>query len=1160
MSALSKGNQWLMVILLTSLLLPGVYPTAALSPPLAVETEAFPDRPPPQAELVAWPARAAITANAGWTEVGAGSASGGGISDNGGISDAPSVAVALDGTLYVAWQDSSSGYDEIYVLHWDGATWQEVGAGSASGDGISGTGAAANPSIAVAPDGVPYVAWKDIPLGNEIYVRRWNGSVWEEVGSGSASGNGISDTGFAYGPSLDIAPDGTPYVAWYDGSDVDWEIYVRYWDGSAWEEVGFGSASGGGISDNAGDSSYPALAVDPTDPEPHPYIAWMDDSSGNNEIYVKHWDGNSWEEIGSGSASGDGISVNAGDSRLPSLAVEPDDPEPHPYIAWMDDSSGDWEIYVLRWDGHSWEEAGLGSASGGGISNTGGRSDDPVIAVDPDDPEPHPYIAWMDYSSGDDEIYVRRWDGSGWQEVGAGSATDGGISDIGDIPAVNDGPSLAVGQDGTPYVAWPESQPLEGTDSEIYIRQAECPDATVQSTGDGNWEDAATWNENRVPDEDDVVWVREGHTVSISNPIEVEGLYNDGTLTGSSCDTSGVHIACPCLPPARCLEIKFQANGKFFNGPLGRITVSDGANGGATGADGCSIQLWGSPFTNMGLIRAGDGGDGAQTGGDGGWVQILGRNTTNTGTIRGGDGGDVTGVNAGQAGDGGAVEVWGKWRGAGFLKNTGLIEGGDGGDANPAAGAAQHGGDGGWLCLVSIPYLQLKEGRHFGGAGGKGAAGGRNGRRGSITLEPETISLSGSETRVGGGNVTIFGGDGWVLDLSDMDGASITATHGITLAVGSGGVVDLTGNLTQVLQAGDGVFIASDDIQLDPGVNLSDVAGANVTTGPSQILYDVSLAGPGSATAEAGTPLPLTLTVLNGGPVTDTYTLSVSDTAGWGLDLAASTQVEGIDMRDLTLTVTPPSSADTGDANVITVRASSQADGNVEAVTEIYVTVDSKITHVYLPLVLRNYFPPFFDDFSDPASGWPISNKDTYALDYSNGTYRIEIKEDYKFVWSWPQVTCSDCNIQVEAWRSTGGNSSYGIVFGLDDDGCYFFQVQPYRKEYRLLRLDDRSLVELIPYTGASAINFDTAHNSLRVKREGAQIKLYVNGQYLTTYTDGTYTGARHVGVLGGSGPESPVWLRYDDFSVYGLDQSTVTLNALGLPGIGELRVPPVAP
>jgi len=228
--------------------------------------------------------------------------------------------------------------------------WHEVGTDSACAGGISdNSGDSLHPSVAVAPDGMPYVVWHDNSGGSsidyEIYVRRWNGSSWEEVGASSASGGGISDnSGNSKDPSVDIAPNGTPYVTWRDDSDGDYEIYVRRWNGSSWEGVGVGSASGGGISDNSSWSHGPtvAIAADGT-----PYVAWTDHSDGDSEIYVRRWNGNSWEEVGASSASGGGIS-NSGNAGIPSLAIAPDGT---PYIAWDDGSGGDVEIYVRRWEG-----------------------------------------------------------------------------------------------------------------------------------------------------------------------------------------------------------------------------------------------------------------------------------------------------------------------------------------------------------------------------------------------------------------------------------------------------------------------------------------------------------------------------------------------------------------------------------------------------------------------------------------------------------------------------------------------------------------------------------------------------------------------------------------------------------------------------------------
>jgi hypothetical protein len=392
-----------------------------------------------------------------WDEVGAGSASAGGVSNTYAFSEFPALAIAPDNTPYAAWRDYSDTDIEIYVRRWNGTSWEEVGAGSASGGGISNNHyTSGRPSIDIAPDGTPYIVWTETIDGyGKIFVRRWNGSSWEEVGLGSGSGDGIGDIKSG-SPSIAIAQDGTPYITWHEWlSFYNGEIYVRRWNGTSWEEIGAGSASGGGISNNAGTSYYPSIAIAPGD---NPYIAWQDDSDGDDEIYVRRWNGTSWEEIGAGSASGGGISYNSGYAFGPSMAIASDGT---PYITWRDRS--DWpnnQVYVRRWNGASWEEVGAGSASGGGISNNTGSSYNPTIAITPNGT---PYIAWEDNADGPWEIYVLRWNGFSWVEVGAGSASGGGIS-VSTESAYE--PSIAIGPNGIPYAAWEDSY-----DDDIYVRR-----------------------------------------------------------------------------------------------------------------------------------------------------------------------------------------------------------------------------------------------------------------------------------------------------------------------------------------------------------------------------------------------------------------------------------------------------------------------------------------------------------------------------------------------------------------------------------------------------------------------------------------------------------------------------------------------------------------
>jgi hypothetical protein len=111
-----------------------------------------------------------------------------------------------------------------------------------------------------------------------------------EVGAGSASGGGISNNdGNSQAPSLVVDLGGKLYVSWMDdkfGFNSGWDIYMKTWNGSNWVEAGAGSATWGGISDNYGASEYPSLAVDQ---EGILYLAWFDLTSNNHEIYVKRY-------------------------------------------------------------------------------------------------------------------------------------------------------------------------------------------------------------------------------------------------------------------------------------------------------------------------------------------------------------------------------------------------------------------------------------------------------------------------------------------------------------------------------------------------------------------------------------------------------------------------------------------------------------------------------------------------------------------------------------------------------------------------------------------------------------------------------------------------------------------------------------------------------
>src|SRR5207302_840606 len=118
------------------------------------------------------------------------------------------------------------------------------------------------------------------------------------------------------------------------------------------------------------------------------------------------------------------------------------------FVAWVDDRGGVAQIYVARHTAAGWDEL-AGGAHGGGVSNSPLGAHNPSITLGLDG---QPLVAWS--------------------ELGAGGATGGGLSN-----AAADVPELALTTDGTHVaVAW--SQPVLGAHV-IYLREF----------------DGTTWNE-----------------------------------------------------------------------------------------------------------------------------------------------------------------------------------------------------------------------------------------------------------------------------------------------------------------------------------------------------------------------------------------------------------------------------------------------------------------------------------------------------------------------------------------------------------------------------------------------------------------------------------------------------------------------------------------
>ena len=352
----------------------------------------------------------------------------------------PQVRLSPAGDIFVAWlQVDANGHVEIHLRKraFDGDTFDEVGSDS-PGDISDGNPGTSSFALAVGADGRPVVAFLGSAVNGQVtgtipavventtqvYVRRWNGTVWEFVGSDFSGGGASNAVSFRAGasdilhsaatPGLTIDSTGAPVVAFAYVTDNDAgvspsDIYVTRWNGSAWKAVGpavptVSSLSGpirggpGGVSNSVGVSLSPSIAALPNG---RLAVAWEEQPLGAGPpsyLWVRVWNGSSWVEL-AGSATGSGFNGPSADNGPGEIAAGPDG---RPVVAWTAStpSSPVPQVFVRRWNGtNAWEDIGLHSGSATGISDATVGAGFTGLALTPTGATATagvPVVAWLD--------------------------------------------------------------------------------------------------------------------------------------------------------------------------------------------------------------------------------------------------------------------------------------------------------------------------------------------------------------------------------------------------------------------------------------------------------------------------------------------------------------------------------------------------------------------------------------------------------------------------------------------------------------------------------------------------------------------------------------------------------------------------------------------
>lgn len=202
---------------------------------------------------------------------------------------------------------------------------------------------------------------------------------------------------------------------------------------------------------------------------------------------------------------------------------------------------------------------------------------------------------------------------------------------------------------------------------------------------------------------------------------------------------------------------------------------------------------------------------------------------------------------------------------------------------------------------------------------------------------------------------------------------------------------------------------------------------------------------------------------------------------------------------------------------------------------------------LFLPIIVRNY-PPFswFDNFSDPSSGWYVGDNGAVAMSYQSGEYEILMRNANSFAWATAPTKQLSANYSFSAdmRRYSGSNSAYGLLFDyVSGTSFYAFEVQPGLGQYSIFQYDNSSWKIIQNWTADSSINTFTGTNHLEIVRNAGDLGFYINGKLVTSASGDTTTGVL-IGLVAQSSGTVPISVHYDNFQVSGTLSSISSLSS----------------
>lgn len=188
----------------------------------------------------------------------------------------------------------------------------------------------------------------------------------------------------------------------------------------------------------------------------------------------------------------------------------------------------------------------------------------------------------------------------------------------------------------------------------------------------------------------------------------------------------------------------------------------------------------------------------------------------------------------------------------------------------------------------------------------------------------------------------------------------------------------------------------------------------------------------------------------------------------------------------------------------------------------------------------------FFDDFSDPESGWYTNGDPTNLGGYSGGGYVLQMNQKNAGIWAMPGRLFDDVRIEAMATMQGGDNDNFfGLmcritttsggadfyIFMISSDGFYGIGKRINSGDMLMFNQNGNLNTENRMFYSSVILQGETT-NKVQAICSGSRLALYVNDTLLMEVNDSDISSGQ-VGMVAGAREIPGTSIFFDDFAVY---------------------------